>query len=167
MEIQSLMFTPKSRRFGWWPEGQADSHHGQFPSELSASGPVPAVLDLCFHNRLEPEASCPASQPLQLAFMNHCYTWRPEISFSRKTFRNDSRQQSRSEDCIPNTGAWAPPLPEGQISLMASFVAIACAQLHLTLCDSMGCSPPGSSDPGIFQVRILVWVATPSSRGSS
>ena len=31
----------------------------------------------------------------------------------------------------------------------------------------MDCSPPGSSVHGILQVRILGWVAMPSSRGSS
>ena len=36
-----------------------------------------------------------------------------------------------------------------------------------TLCDPMDCSPPGSSVHGILQSRILEWVATPSSRGSS
>ena len=36
-----------------------------------------------------------------------------------------------------------------------------------TLCDPMDCNPPGSSDHGILQARILEWVATPSSRGSS
>ena len=40
-------------------------------------------------------------------------------------------------------------------------------QSSLTLCDSMGCSLPGSSVHGIPQVRILEWVAMPSSRGSS
>ena len=34
-----------------------------------------------------------------------------------------------------------------------------------TLCDPMDCSPPGSSVRGIVQVRILEWVAMPSSRG--
>ena len=55
------------------------------------------------------------------------------------------------------------------------------AQLHLTLCDPMDCSPPpwgrtgdpmdcgppGSSVHGILQARILEWVTMPSSRGSS
>ena len=36
-----------------------------------------------------------------------------------------------------------------------------------TLCDSMDCSPPGSSVHGILQTRSLEWVAMPSSRGSS
>ena len=40
-------------------------------------------------------------------------------------------------------------------------------QLFLTHCDLMDCSPPGSSVHGIFQARILEWVAMPSSRGSS
>ena len=40
-------------------------------------------------------------------------------------------------------------------------------QLCPGLCDSMDCSPPGSSVHGILQVRILEWVAIPSSRGSS
>ena len=40
-------------------------------------------------------------------------------------------------------------------------------QLCLTLCDPMDCSLPSSSVHGILQARILVWVAMPSSRGSS
>ena len=32
-------------------------------------------------------------------------------------------------------------------------------QLCPTLCDTMDCSPPGFSVHGIFQVRILEWVA--------
>ena len=37
----------------------------------------------------------------------------------------------------------------------------------LTLCSSMDCSPPDSSIHGIFQARVLEWVAIPFSRGSS
>ena len=35
-----------------------------------------------------------------------------------------------------------------------------------TLCDPMDCSLPGSSIYGIFQARILEWVAIPFSKGS-
>ena len=35
-----------------------------------------------------------------------------------------------------------------------------------TLCDTMDCSLPGSSVHGIFQARILEWVAISSSRAS-
>ena len=33
------------------------------------------------------------------------------------------------------------------------------AQLHRTLSDPTDCSPPGSSIHGIFQARVLEWVA--------
>ena len=41
------------------------------------------------------------------------------------------------------------------------------AQSCLTPCDPMDCSPPGSSVHGIFQGRVLEWVAISFSRGSS
>ena len=42
-----------------------------------------------------------------------------------------------------------------------------CALPCLTLCNPIDCSPPGSSVHGIFQARILEWVAISSSRRSS
>ena len=41
------------------------------------------------------------------------------------------------------------------------------AQLCLTLSDTTDCSLPGSSVHGVFQARILEWVAISFSRGSS
>ena len=41
------------------------------------------------------------------------------------------------------------------------------AQSRLTLCDPMGCSPPGSSVRGILQAGMLEWVAISFSRGPS
>ena len=41
------------------------------------------------------------------------------------------------------------------------------AKSCLTLCDPMDCNAPGASVHGIFQARILEWVAIPSSRGRS
>ena len=40
------------------------------------------------------------------------------------------------------------------------------AQLYTTLCNPMDCSLPGSTIRGIFQARILEWVAISFSRGS-
>ena len=51
-----------------------------------------------------------------------------------------------------------------------SFKACCCCLITkscLTLCDPVGYSTPGSSVHGIFQARILEWVAMLSSRGSS
>ena len=49
------------------------------------------------------------------------------------------------------------------IALVKGLVAQSCP----TLCDPVGCSPPGSSVHGVLQARILEWVAFPFSRGSS
>ena len=40
-------------------------------------------------------------------------------------------------------------------------------QLCLVLCNPMDCSPSGSLVHGILQARLLMWIAMPSSRGSS
>ena len=40
------------------------------------------------------------------------------------------------------------------------------SQLLPTLCDSMDCSPPSSSIHGIFQARVLEWVAISFFKGS-
>ena len=37
----------------------------------------------------------------------------------------------------------------------------------MTLGDPMDCGPPGSSVQGIFQARVLEWVAISFSRGSA
>ena len=45
-----------------------------------------------------------------------------------------------------------------------------CARTHSVVCnffDPMICSPPGPYVHGIFQARILEWVAMPTSRESS
>ena len=42
-----------------------------------------------------------------------------------------------------------------------------CAKSCPTLCDPMDCNLPGSSVHGIFQAKILEWVAISYSRGSS
>ena len=50
------------------------------------------------------------------------------------------------------------------------YYACVCAkslQLCPTLCDPIGCSPPGSCVHGILKARVLEWVSMPSSRGFS
>ena len=54
----------------------------------------------------------------------------------------------------------------GDIWVLISVCCCCClvAQLCLTLCDPMDCSPPGSSVHGILQARTLEWVAISLSR---
>ena len=62
-------------------------------------------------------------------------------------------------------------ISSGTLSDLISWICLSLPLLvaHLcpTLCDPMGCSPPGSSVHGILQARILEWVAMPFSRESS
>ena len=80
----------------------------------------------------------------------------------------------RTYDGIYSVITRRPALPIGTIwmkleGIMLSKVKVKVlvAQSCPTLCDPMNCSPPGSFVHGIFQARILEWVATHFSRGSS
>ena len=53
-----------------------------------------------------------------------------------------------------------------QLFNMLSF-SVLVTQSCPALCDPMDYSPPGSSDHGILQARLLEWVVLPFSRGSS
>ena len=69
---------------------------------------------------------------------------------------------------------WTSQPPEGvlfkppvySIFVTGAWSAV-CVQSCPTPCNPMGCNPPGSSVHGIFQARILKWVAMSISRGSS
>ena len=56
------------------------------------------------------------------------------------------------------------------VELYKLFVYVGCVclvtQSCLTLCDTMDCSPSGSSVHGILQAKILEWIAMPFPRGS-
>ena len=54
-----------------------------------------------------------------------------------------------------------------QIHIYTCMHAWSVSQLCLTLCDTLDCSLPRSPVHGIFQARILEWVAISSSRGPS
>ena len=82
--------------------------------------------------------------------------------------------------CLENPtdgGAWWATLAHGVAKSRTrlsdfTFTFTSCPQVSVaqscrTLCDPLGCSPPGSSVPGVLQARILEWVAVSFSRGSS
>ena len=53
------------------------------------------------------------------------------------------------------------------VNVMPPWYSRSVSKLYLTLCGPMDCSLPVSSIHGIFQARVLEWVASSSSRGSS
>ena len=80
----------------------------------------------------------------------------------------------RSEEswgqALSNCSAYA----DSSVNIYVCLCVCACARTHVkllqlcpTLCNTMDCSPPGSSVHDILQARILEWVAIPFSRGSS
>ena len=78
---------------------------------------------------------------------------------------DQNRRASSSQDTAPGVGPLRRPAWEvtGKKEKKESEVAQSC----LTHCDPMDCSLPGSSVHGIFQARVLEWVAISFSRGSS
>ena len=70
-------------------------------------------------------------------------------------------------EALPLFFTSAPSLTRMQIWIYKGRTWELVAQSNLTPCDLMDCSPPGSSVYGIFQARILEWVAISFSRGSS
>ena len=58
-------------------------------------------------------------------------------------------------------------LPYASSPSSYSWVVIESLSHVWLFCDSMNCSSPGSFVRGIFQTRILTWIATPFSRESS
>ena len=53
------------------------------------------------------------------------------------------------------------------VSQVISIIFLLVPQMCPTICDPVDCSPPGSSVHGIFQARVLEWVAISFSRESS
>ena len=87
------------------------------------------------------------------------------IAHQPPLFMEFSRQEYLSGLPCPPPGDL--PDPWVELTSLVSCIGVLLLQLCLTLCNPAGCSPPGSSDHGIFQARILEWVATSYSRGSS
>ena len=70
---------------------------------------------------------------------------------------------------LPVLAFWSSELQTLHLSSLSSHAAAAAESLHScpTLCDTMDCSPPGSSVCGILPARMLEWITMTSSRGSS
>ena len=58
-------------------------------------------------------------------------------------------------------------LPDRNLASKPLFLFLLLLQRAQLFCDSMDCSPPGSSVHGIVQASLLEWVAISFSRGSS
>ena len=90
----------------------------------------------------------------QIPVKSFAFQFLPECHSGRNVSKIDSRVLQRKHGTwLHSVTPWTPPC--------------GCAQMCLTLCNPMDCSPPGSSVYRISQARILEWVAISSSRESS
>ena len=119
--------------------------------------------------------------PLSMEFSRQEY-W-SGLSFSSPGDLSDPRLEPRSPalqaDALPSEPPGKPPVfiqfsprsthrcleRETCLTLSVQFSSV--AQLCPTLCDPMDCSLSRSSVHGIFQSRVLEWIAISFSRGSS
>ena len=98
--------------------------------------------------------------------------WMDVKKEGRRTERKERWKRELGRKCSerkkPGSGLWTPSLLFFLYHTQWwSKVNILVAQLCLTLCDPMNCSPPGSSVHGILPARTLEWLAIPFSKGSS
>ena len=99
-----------------------------------------------------------------------------QFSLSIFTFMHWRRKWQPTPVFLPGEsqgqGAWWAAVygvaqSQTRLKQLSSLLLCSIAQLCLTLCNHMNCSPQGSSLRGILQASILEWVAISFSRGSS
>ena len=94
------------------------------------------------------------------------YAWYQISSFREKWLNKETNEIKETPDTYPNLLDLKKKFP-----LYWSVCVCVCVcsvyQSCPTLCNPMDCSLPGSSVHGIFQARILEWVAISFSRGSA
>ena len=97
--------------------------------------------------------------------------WRTQgvIIWVRKSHRESHRWQKREKNFFfPFLVPKLKMLVYDKMQICCcSFMCAKSLQSGSTVCNPVNCSPPGSSVLGILQVRIMEWVAMPSSRESS
>ena len=107
----------------------------------------------------------------------HFQHWKKSESFSSPNaylmhewpLHNSANLSSCLDLNITTTGSWLPPVRSTQSERPFTKLShkLSISLFYSTLCKLMDCSLSGSSVHGIFQARILEWVAMPSFRGSS
>ena len=101
---------------------------------------------------LGPRPGIKPTPPASLLWMYSCSSWE----------RGDGSRTFRSPCALgwPKKSQWIHMWCEKQVwQLNQEESKSEVAQLCPTLCEPMDCSPPGSSVRGIFQARVLEWVA--------
>ena len=100
------------------------------------------------------------------------YSSNLHFRITRLEFDNRKILQTNSHNIHSNISGLVTGFQEGETVLKQDTLLLynpwsEVAQSYPTVCDPMGCSLSGSSIRGIFQARVLEWIAISFSRGSS
>jgi len=128
------------------------------PGVHSDSRPSSQWCHPAISSSVVPFSSCPQSFPASESFpVSQLFAWGGQ----------STGVSALASFLAKKSQGWSPNSNNNSVSINLVFVWYVCACLvtQSTLCDPMDCRLPGSS--GIFQTRVLEWVAMPSSRGSS
>ena len=89
--------------------------------------------------------------------------WATQPKMSKEGIREELTLQPRLEEYTDKPAKWIKDLEEQNKRIRKKVKSLS----HVRLCDSMDCSLSGSSTHGVFQARILEWVAISFSKESS
>ena len=153
----SLYFYPHPMIDCLWTACLGDACWGQWSPEQACQDPS---RSLCLRNLIPyfhhvcsiKLAAMPQVQPLLLLVAAR-FCSKGLVLIAEKNLLAESDLQ-----CIR-----IPTFPQSQTN--CKYMCAKSLQSHLTLCNPMDCSLPGSRVHGTSQARILEWVALPSSRG--
>ena len=150
-EFPPLLHRDVIMMWGWRHRSRMKPHDvwRNWDTELQLGGPWWSKRNLCLRTRVMQKS-------------RHCYepVWFVEMDGLRQIFYRFS-----FEVCsFWYKAAW---VMRWFFFKQTTFKMILWSSSCLTLCNPMGCSPPGSSVYGNLQARTLEWAALPSSRGSS
>ena len=129
--------------------------HNTRPLQSSTMAPIHLYFDRSDHGLFQLPTSLKFRQNI---VFNFSPIWKLWLTISLPLMSSASPRSA--------CGCFLPPLLSTLI-LPSPLGAWWCAQSCPTLCGPMDCSLPHSSAHGIFQARILEWVAISCSRGSS
>ena len=125
-------------------------------------GDISAMIQIRIGMRVCYDASvmCDSATPWTVAHQSP-----PSMGFSRQDYWSGLPFPSPGDPPDPGIEPRSPALQADALQKLFASQFSSVAQSCLTLCDPMDCSLPDSSVHGIFQARILEWVAISFSSG--
>ena len=145
-----LLSVSREGTFFGWTHASCGGSVESYPLDLQE---IPSSASIESGSAFCPLLLCLGKYYLKfLAFPSH-----PSHTYAVVWFQGDSFALFVDRWCFSKT------FGDSELGGVIQSSQVVVAQLCLTFCDPVGCSPPDSSVHGILQTRILEWVAIPFS----